>query len=155
MTSKFRVRTTTSQPLYRRSRFLITVNSNTAFSDRTMLELSKQRLQDTLNDIFNHFEDYLLAYKKENGYHIPLMLSSKTISDHIKEADIESHLEIGSIKHRLHNHAIVDIQHDDMILRVNLRKLRSALPRGFHLDVKFIRSADFDLRKYVRKQNIT
>ena len=118
-----------------------------------MLEKGKIWLKSKVVTILENFEDYLDAYgvvderKRQN-----LHLSPEEIRRKLTDPEAEIAVEIGSKLKRLHSHSLISFEHSPALnFRVNLGKLRGALPKGFHLDVKFVRSHDFALSRYLAK----
>ena len=153
MPPKFKVKTST-QPSKTITRFLVTINTQQQFRDDIMLEKAKIWLENKVGTMLENFESYLDIYGVvDDKKRVNLHLSPQDISTHIFDPEAEMQIEVGSAKGRLHSHSVVSFSHTPTYnFRCNLKKIRAALPQGFHLDVKFIRDPQWNLERYVRKQ---
>ena len=137
----------------RESRFLVTVNPNRAYPDPREEGLAKRALQERMDGILGSFNDYLTVYRVHGKVRRNLHLSGEQVADLLEDCEAEAHIEVGGVVGRVHLHALVSMRHaPDLSLRVDLPRLRAALPPGVYLNVRYIQDHEFNLQQYVRKQ---
>ena len=135
------------------STFLITLNSQKAFTDKDKGLRYAKRMRQVLESIYSNFDRFLLPYRKTGKNMVPIKAKP---ADLIMDGSAEIQLECGTRLHRLHSHSIIKTsQASDIYFRVNLPKLRSTLIKSFHsnihLDVKFLRDHEMNMKKYIHK----
>lgn len=139
--------------LNKTSSFLLTLNTNKPYRDEDALLAAKDKFQEEINKVTNDFENYLEVYEKRGSFNVRLKLSSDEIGSLLKDgSEIRSHLEVGSKHGLLHDHTLIRIVHEPKYaFKLDLGKLRSALPIAHHLNARFIKDPHFDLVRYIRK----
>ena len=132
-----------------RTSFLITINTQKAFTDVDRAMDVKGFLKNMMTEILGNFGNYLKMYIPDGNkkyIQVPLNLNQ------VRDGDSDARFEVGGRQHRLHVHAKVSFEHDvGYGFQVNLPKLRGDLPRGFHLDVKYLRDASANAKRYIHK----
>ena len=149
--SRFTVHTAKSMDT-KTSRFLVTINTQRAYTDVATFAKAKREFRDELEALYADIERYLDVYRETDKHYVKLRVSRSQLDQLIVRGDIEQHMEVGARVHRLHSHALVTIEHDpSVVFRMNLKAMRASLSPSYHLDVKFIRDQAFSIRRYVRK----
>lgn len=134
------------------SSFFITVNTQKAYTEVHSAQAAKAELKLTLKPIFDNINEFIDVYIKEPGdVRRKLDVTPDQVNDLIINGEIRTSFEVGGQKHRLHSHSIVKIEHQDYIFRMNLKKIREHLPKGYHLDVKFISDHQRAMSIYMSK----
>lgn len=116
------------------STFLLTLSDNVSvisMNDHVVVGF-KERLRNLLNNI----TEYITV---RHG-HQP---------DNSMIIDIESHTEIGTKQHRLHNHTFIQVQHNSNI-QLNADKIRHDLDFK-HVNIKYVKNSNMRLLDYIRK----
>jgi hypothetical protein len=132
----------------KKSTFIITVNTNKAFTSKEAAKKCKQQLLEYFNIVNSNIEDYLLCYSIQQDTYLRINLESS----YIKSGDIEMAVEIGTKFSRLHIHSLVRFVHnDDIAIKFDIKKLRSVFPKGTYCNVRFLKDNELDLLKYIRK----
>lgn len=131
-----------------KSGFLITINSQRAYTDIDDARRAALWMRDTVSTIGEDFASYLKMYRNDPEERVQVAMDDRQIQD----GTVEPHIEVGKKFHKLHSHTVVTFSHSSRYsFRVDLAKLRADLPRGFHLDVKYIPDGKSRAEHYARK----
>ena len=118
------------------STFLLTINSNASVlsqKDPKAIEFKENIL-----NILDNIIDYIIT---NEGYDI----------DNSMIINIDSHTEIGTKNHRIHNHSVINIQHNSNI-KIDTKAITKDY--GYYVNVKYVKHSN-DLTRmlnYLRKQ---
>ena len=137
----------------RTSSFLITINVQDEDT-----ELNNKRFKEVLQTVYSNFDRYLQAFVRKvdsagNNQDVPINID---VQKAISEPVIESAIEVGPKKHRLHSHALVRFKHEtDLYFKVKLSLFRDDLQDAYgftpYVRVKYIHDKDTNLRNYINK----
>lgn len=132
----------------RTSSFLITINVQDEDT-----ELNNKRFREVLQTVYSNFDRYLQPFERKDGQDIPVKID---VTKAISEPVIESAIEVGPKKHRLHSHALCRFKHNkDLYFKINLSLFRDDLQDAYgftpYVRVKYIHDKDTNLRNYINK----
>lgn len=134
------------------SSFFITVNTQKAYTDVDEALVAKEALKVVLRPILDNIDQFLQFFITEPGnVKREIKLNPEQLDHVIVSGSVRTAVEIGKEKHRLHSHTMLMVEHLDYTIRVNLDKVREYLPKGYHLDVRFISDHKRAMEVYMSK----
>lgn len=153
MSFNVRINQTPSAPIgVTRTTFLVTINTQKAFTDPDRAAAAKGAVSEMVSEILADFGYYLKMYRPETVDGQKSYVQVELDQGQIRDGDADARFEIGGKFHKMHVHAKVSFEHDiGYGFQVDLKKLRGDLPVGFHLDVKYLRDASANATRYIHK----
>lgn len=132
--------------------FLITVSTNKDLGELT--DKAKVWLDRKLGAELTNFTSHLNVYRvAEDNKMILQRTTPEIIERMISDTDAEVEIEVGGKRHRLHAHAVIRFKHSPRYrFKTNIPSFREKFPGGFHINIRYIKDHNFDLLRYIRKQ---
>ena len=132
--------------------FFITVSTNQDLGELT--DRAKVWLDRKITHELENYAEHLQVFRVGDDDKMYLQdLDPSQIIAMITNLDAELQIEVGDIRHRLHAHATISFSHSPRYrFRTNLPSFRGKFPAGFHVHVKYVKDHNFDLARYIRKQ---
>ena len=155
-------------PERRVTTFFITVNTQKEFVRPEDLGQAETELIDILDNVYANFNEVLEIYvpdierpelNRKDKYKLKNMVQlevpPENLAREIHNPTYEISTEVGTKIHRLHSHSTLSFEADPLFrFTVNLVALRSLLPEGFYVNVRYLPDHAANAREYAKK-NVT